>query len=501
MAEPVHPFAPPGTNVVFSFLALRQNVTSRSRIRFGKKKEMSEASPEYPRLFPNAGDTSASLVSVPRGFDAVFQDFEDLTGWVLGFAETANSFERRTQFALGPQAAEGSFFIEDLSESVIGQRTAIDRTASEKMAKSLSSIFSQLTETRIDLRKAHAELATMCTIEVRPDDEARQWAFFQQILKSAIDLLGFESAALCVLNEQTNALVFRVVAGAHFDDRLGYYRDLRICRGDVTAMTGNVLTLGRKAEIFAWETPVSCRSAICVPIASLDNIMGTLWLTSDRRRTSSDEDLQVLEIIAGRIACEMERRSLLRRLDSALISAKIIFQSSPQEQLAAAWTPTPFSDWTISSGRQSKNLSPQREHFAIWRVTSDDKLGVLLAELHGVDASEQGNCLRTGFDVLSQLKLEPQAWLKALLGNLNQHFDAPAIESIACLVVDPLTGECQVISAGNYSFGCGASETPVRRMEFAKAERVPRFLPHQSVLVVRQEFGSTDDCLIRINRK
>jgi GAF domain/Stage II sporulation protein E (SpoIIE) len=462
---------------------------------------MSDASPEYPRLFPTVGDSPVPLVAVPRGFDVVFQDFENLTGWVLGFEESKPSIERRTQFALGPQSAEGSFYIEDLSESVGGSRSAVDRTASEKLAKSLTSVFSQLTEKRNDLRKAHAELATMCSLEVRPDNETRQWAYFQQLLKSAIDLLGFESAALCVLNEQTNALVFRIVAGTHFEDRLGYYRDLRICRGDVAAMSGNVLTLGRQAEIFEWETPVACRSAVCVPVSSLDNIMGTLWLTSDRRRTLSNDDLQVLEIIAGRIACEMERRSLLRRLDSALVAAKIVFQSAPHEQLVEAWTPTPFADWTISSGRQCLKTGPHREHFAIWRVTSEDKLAVLLADLHGVDAVAQANCLRTSFDVLSQIKLEPQAWLKALLGNLNQHFDAPAIESLACLIVDPLTAECQVISAGKYSFGCGGSETPVRRIEFSKAERVPRFLPGQSVLVVRQEFGSTDDFLIRINRK
>ncbi|MEQ1906588.1 MAG: GAF domain-containing protein [Pirellulaceae bacterium] len=462
---------------------------------------MSDSSPEYPRLFPTVGDTPVPLVAVPRGFDAVFQDFEELTGWVLGFAETTPSIERRTQFALGPQAAEGSFYIEDLSESVGGKRSAVDRAASEKLAKSLTSVFAQLTETRNDLRKAHAELATMCTLEVRPDNEARQWAFFQQLLKSAIDLLGYESAALCVLNEQTNSLVFRVVAGTHFEDRLGYYRDLRICRGDVAAMSGNVLTLGRRAEIFEWETPVACRSAVCVPVASLDNIMGTLWLTGDRRRTPSNDDLQVLEIIAGRIACEMERRSLLRRLDTALVAAKIVFQSAPHEQLVEAWTPTPFADWTISSGRQCLKTGPHREHFSIWRVTAEDKLAVLLAELHGVDAAAQANCLRTSFDVLSQIKLEPQAWLKALLGNLNQHFDAPAIESLACMIVDPLTGECQVISAGKYLFGCGGPETPIRRIEFSKAERVPRFLPRQSVLVVRQEFGSTDDFLIRINRK
>ena len=462
---------------------------------------MSDPSPQYPRLFPTVGDSPVPLVAIPRGFDAVFQDFENLTGWVLGFEESKPSIESRTQLGLGPQAATGFFYIEDLSESVIGQRSAVDRTASEKLAKSLTSVFAQLSETRNDIRQAHAELATTCALEFRPDNEVRQWELFQHLLKSAIDLLGFDSAALCVLNEQTNALVFRVVAGTQFEDRLGYYRDLRICRGDVAAMSGSVLTLGRQAEIFAWETPVACRSAVCLPVASLDNIVGTLWLTSNRRRMLSDNDLQLLEIIAGRIACEIERRSLLRRLDTALVAAKIIFQSAPNEQMVEAWTPTPFADWTISGGRQCAKSGPHREHFAIWRVTAEDKLAVLLAELHGVDATAQANCLRTSFDVLSQIKLEPQAWLKALLGNLNQHFDAPAIESLACMLVDPLTAECQVISSGKYLFGCGGTETPVRRVEFSKAERVPRFLPRQSVLVVRQEFGSTDDFLIRIHRK
>jgi phosphoserine phosphatase RsbU/P len=66
---------------------------------------------------------------------------------------------------------------------------------------------------------------------------------------------------------------------------------------------------------------------VCVPIATPTMLLGTLWIFSHQQRDFLPRETNVLEVVAGRLAAELEREMLMR---SAVDSSQL------QKQVAAA---------------------------------------------------------------------------------------------------------------------------------------------------------------------
>lgn len=88
-------------------------------------------------------------------------------------------------------------------------------------------------------------------------------------------------------------------------------QSLRDAVADVTAMSGGAVVLEDAEMLAEWDVMRPCRSAVCVPVASDTTIHGTLWLYDRRERSYADHELALIEIVAGRLAVEIERRRLM----------------------------------------------------------------------------------------------------------------------------------------------------------------------------------------------
>ena len=60
-----------------------------------------------------------------------------------------------------------------------------------------------------------------------------------------------------------------------------------------------------------WHCPEPSEAAVCVPVSSPTTPLGTLWIFSDSRREFSDPQTNLVEVVAGRLAAELEREVLL----------------------------------------------------------------------------------------------------------------------------------------------------------------------------------------------
>lgn len=87
-------------------------------------------------------------------------------------------------------------------------------------------------------------------------------------------------------------------------------RPLGEARADVAAMAGNAIVLENDVEVANWVVPVWCGAAICLPVSSDETIHGTLWLYSREPRPFTDAQLGLMEIVAGRLAVELELAAL-----------------------------------------------------------------------------------------------------------------------------------------------------------------------------------------------
>ncbi len=137
-----------------------------------------------------------------------------------------------------------------------------------------------------------------------------------QLLRAAVQLTGFRTAAFFLLNPAVNELKLRV---AHQSDR----QEIPLCERllaespvDLEALTTARVLLqreeeeGEEAECNRW-LPDDAATAACLPVQSEAGPIGTLWAFDRRTRQPEDREWHVLESISAQIAAVLERIVLL----------------------------------------------------------------------------------------------------------------------------------------------------------------------------------------------
>jgi serine phosphatase RsbU (regulator of sigma subunit) len=81
---------------------------------------------------------------------------------------------------------------------------------------------------------------------------------------------------------------------------------------DLEALLGHAVVLENTAIMPGWNAPEDFAAAVCVPISSPTSILGTLWVFCDETRDFTDRETNLVEIVAGKIASDLEREMLLR---------------------------------------------------------------------------------------------------------------------------------------------------------------------------------------------
>ena len=51
-------------------------------------------------------------------------------------------------------------------------------------------------------------------------------------------------------------------------------------------------------------------AAVCVPVSTPTMLLGTLWVFCHKRRDFNDRETNMLEVVAGRLAADLERETL-----------------------------------------------------------------------------------------------------------------------------------------------------------------------------------------------
>lgn len=145
-----------------------------------------------------------------------------------------------------------------------------------------------------------------------PSARALEAPLFQQrlntVLRGTVEGLKVEGAEMMLLDDTTAELRSSADYGDHASRKP---QSLRDAQADVAALSGGAVVLEDAEMLAEWNVTRPCRSAVCVPVSSDTTIHGTLWLYDRREREYQDHELQLIEIVAGRLAVEIERRRLL----------------------------------------------------------------------------------------------------------------------------------------------------------------------------------------------
>lgn len=216
-------------------------------------------------------------------------------------------------------------------------------------AVALADMVAELLETRYQLWRREAELATKSVGPlVRKQDQQLAFAF-QDILRSGAECLKCQAAAMYLLDDDTSSLKMRSCWGLPAERLQDSPRSLVTAMADLEAMVGHVVVLEDTRALEQWQAPEDFPSAFCVPLISDSNILGTIWFFSQKRRTFSDAQTKVAEITAGRLAVELERAALQDKASESPDWKKDVKETSVLQKnqlpVAAPW----MVGWDLSA--------------------------------------------------------------------------------------------------------------------------------------------------------
>ena len=326
--------------------------------------------------------------------------FEKVTGWVLGFDECRERTARRKKPGMRATAPIGQLKIVDMSSHLEPDERPLHRKTCDFLVKQISDLIAMQQKTKLMLQAAQAELATQVPVVVHPADSEQLAELLAGLLDAAAKSLGLQNAALYLLDDNTEFLQLRASVG-NAGCNAEQERLLTTCPADVEAMAGHAIVVSDSMQSRIWSTPASCESAVCVPVSSMNTILGSLWIMGDSPRQFTDAEVNIVEIVAGRVAAELERAALIRQ--SAPV-ARTDHSTGAREhlechdQLAQPIDP-PFAGWKFD-GYVGQNV----HRFIEWDVLADEQLEITVGRR---DSGDSISCL---IDPLTtDLKLEGES--------------------------------------------------------------------------------------------
>lgn len=330
-------------------------------------------------------------------------------------------------------------------------KTADDAALLEGMgnlAGGLEFLLAEIDKLRVAVRQRDAELATHIPVIARPtaDHLADR---LEAALASAVEVTGATSAGLYVLDDATSLLKLRASHNLPATRLLDPARPLEGALADLEALSGSVVVLEDTKLLPHWPCPEDVPAAVCIPVSTSTTPLGTLWVFADEHRNFSDRETNMLEIIAGKLAVDLERDQLIaeQRVSQKLSKqkAKIADRQKAQlpnvKPLVEGWD---ISAWT----QQGKEMGGD---FHDWAVIEDGKLAIFVGDAMDdhFDAVMTSTSLATA--VKANCRMAHNA--EVMLDRVNHTFWAASagdhFASLAYAIFDPMLGTMDAGSCGH----------------------------------------------------
>jgi hypothetical protein len=324
------------------------------------------------------------------------------------------------------------------------RRLLIAESAAIQLMKQLYNVAEHIRNCESALKAREAELAAAIPVGVNLAQEGRLFAErLQAVLRSGTQATRTERAALFVLDDATQFLKLRSHVGLRTEAFLQNPRPLRFAKADLEALAGHAVVLTSSQDFADWCVPEECESAVCVPVSSSTTLLGTLWCFGDASREFSDEQVNMLEIVAGRIAVELEREALLRE--------RFVTRERTEGPTGSRWENEPHrdeymsDDWELASRvspseldrRSLVGIQPTQQHLQITSVFADSE---------GVVGSTQAA------DTFLRLRSAAPAVVRQSLLDIHQQLyrtsTGDTFLSAARIDIDRATGSVRLFGAG-----------------------------------------------------
>jgi hypothetical protein len=280
----------------------------------------------------------------------------------------------------------------------------------------MAQVLQELRETRTALLEREADLAAGVPIAARRDAEAHLAVRLEAILKGGAQAIGCQGAAVYMLDEATTELKMRSSWGLPNDRFLEPARPLRGSVADLEALIGHAVVIEDTHLLPHWKVPEPCAAAICVPVSSPTEPLGTLWMFTDQATDFNDAQTNLVEIIAGRISSELQREILLTEcISSKQVDRQLVRAAEWQRDHQPNVVPL-LDDWRLVGWTSESPML--NSGFFDWFVPHDGSLTVTLG--HGDGPMIQSALTSATLQVSIRSHAQHVLDARQLVGHVNE---------------------------------------------------------------------------------
>lgn len=326
--------------------------------------------------------------------------------------------------------------------------SADDRLPVEGLASECANLIDDLHRTERALREREAELAAAIPLTVEVGEPPEKLASrLTAILAGGARAVNCQAAAIYMLDDETRHLKVRATWALPTNRYIDPPRTLRGSKADLEALAGHAVVLEKLADLPNWNPPETYESAVCVPVSTATMPLGTMWVFSDEQRGFTNDEVNLLEIIAGRVAGELEREVLIRESashpDTAFMEDAIACQQARLPQ-----SPPDVEHWEVAGTTGFRSSLCSDDYYWYHRVD-----GRIFASLHALDddslAATWTAAMLAG-TVRGQSEAKNVRDVLTVANRtlwMNSTGDQSA--SLAAAIIDPKSGRVSVSAAGH----------------------------------------------------
>ncbi|MCE9555440.1 MAG: GAF domain-containing protein [Planctomycetes bacterium] len=186
----------------------------------------------------------------------------------------------------------------------------------QQLAAQIVELITQRSQMERALCEREAELAAGVPIAVHPRPTAHLAERLEAVLRGGAQSLRCAAAAMYLLDDDTTELKLRAQWGLGAQRLTESGRPLAGALADLEALSGHAVVLEDDVLMELWHVPEPAGAAVCVPISGPTSVLGTMWLYCDAPRRFTATETNLAEILAGRLAADLDREALIVQLQA-----------------------------------------------------------------------------------------------------------------------------------------------------------------------------------------
>ena len=338
---------------------------------------------------------------------------------------------------------DGALESDDSTESPF---VPMDRA--QQLLASIERLVARLDLAEETVRNREAELATAVGVTSHSDRGRETADRLESILESVSRSVGAVSGALYLLDDETSSLKMRSCIGLPKSRLTDPPRELRGSLADLEALLGNAVLLSDIEKMPDWPSPEDFGSALVVPVGSTTMPHGTMWFWCETPRSFSATEIEVANLAAGRVMCEIEQsilgheihqsRAIQKQIDTAsLIQASML----PDSQVLHE--DFDINGWTFQNGSIGGG-------FHHWDMNQQEMMTISLGNANqpGPEGAIVATSIQSIVRALWKSNNNPMSMMRTINDTLWGIQDADWTASMGLIQINPRTGYGSICSAG-----------------------------------------------------